>query len=132
MAWKRVKHPSEMVSVGDEIDVIILKYEKDKQRVSLGMKQLGEDPWHQIKSRYPVNTKLAGKITNIADYGCFVEIEEGVEGLVHVSEIDWTNKNIHPSKVVQLNDSLEVMILEVNEEKRRISLGLKQYLLMIT
>ena len=112
MAWKRVKHPSEMVSVGDEIDVVILKYEKDKQRVSLGMKQLGEDPWHQIKSRYPVNTKLAGKITNIADYGCFVEIEEGVEGLVHVSEMDWTNRNVNPSEKdsISVNDEIEVAL----------------------
>ena len=126
MAWKRVKHPSEMVSVGDEIDVVILKYEKDKQRVSLGMKQLGEDPWHQIKSRYPVNTKLAGKITNIADYGCFVEIEEGVEGLVHVSEMDWTNRNVNPAKIVVVGQEVEVMVLEIDEERRRISLGIKQ------
>ena len=126
MAWKRVKHPSEMVSVGDEIDVIILKYEKDKQRVSLGMKQLGEDPWHQIQSRYPVNTKLAGKITNIADYGCFVEIEEGVEGLVHVSEMDWTNRNVNPAKIVVVGQEVEVMVLEIDEERRRISLGIKQ------
>jgi len=126
MAWKRVKHPSEMVSVGDEIDVIILKYEKDKQRVSLGMKQLGEDPWHQIKSRYPVNTKLTGKITNIADYGCFVEIEEGVEGLVHVSEMDWTNRNVNPAKIVVVGQEVEVMVLEIDEERRRISLGIKQ------
>ena len=126
MAWKRVKHPSEMVSVGDEIDVVILKYEKDKQRVSLGMKQLGEDPWHQIQSRYPVNTKLAGKITNIADYGCFVEIEEGVEGLVHVSEMDWTNRNVNPAKIVIVGQEVEVMVLEIDEERRRISLGIKQ------
>ena len=126
MAWKRVKHPSEMVSVGDEIDVVILKYEKDKQRVSLGMKQLGEDPWHQIQSRYPVNTKLAGKITNIADYGCFVEIEEGVEGLVHVSEMDWTNRNVNPAKIVVVGQEVEVMVLEIDEERRRISLGIKQ------
>ena len=100
MAWKRVKHPSELVSIGDEIDVVVLKYEKDKQRVSLGMKQLGKDPWHEIQDRYPIQEKLKGKITNIADYGCFVEIEEGVEGLVHVSEMDWTNKNVNPSKIV--------------------------------
>lgn len=126
MAWKRVKHPSEIVNVGDEIEVRVLKFDKDKNRVSLGLKQLGEDPWVDIARRYPVNTRLFGKVTNIADYGCFVEIEEGVEGLVHVSEMDWTNKNIHPSKVVQLGDESEVIVLDIDEERRRISLGIKQ------
>jgi small subunit ribosomal protein S1 len=126
MAWKRVKHPSELVNIGDEIDVVVLKYEKDKQRVSLGMKQLGEDPWHEIQERYPVKKKLKGKITNIADYGCFVEIEEGVEGLVHVSEMDWTNKNVNPSKIVAVGQEIEVMVLEIDESRRRISLGIKQ------
>jgi len=126
MAWKRVKHPSEILNVGDEIDVIVLKYEKDKQRVSLGLKQLGEDPWHEIKIRYPVNTKIHGKISNIADYGCFVEIEDGVEGLVHVSEMDWTNRNVNPSKIVVVGQEVEVMVLEIDEERRRISLGIKQ------
>ena len=126
MAWKRVKHPSEMLNIGDEIDVIVLKYEKDKQRVSLGMKQLGEDPWHEIKLRYPVNTKMHGTISNIADYGCFVEIEEGVEGLVHVSEMDWTNRNVNPAKIVAVGQEVEVMVLEIDENRRRISLGIKQ------
>ncbi|MFO7603335.1 MAG: 30S ribosomal protein S1 [Gammaproteobacteria bacterium] len=126
MAWKRVKHPSEIVQVGDEIDVKVLKFDKEKMRVSLGLKQMGDDPWVDIARRYPENTRLFGKITNIADYGCFVEIEEGVEGLVHVSELDWTNKNIHPSKVVQLGDEVEVMVLDIDEERRRISLGMKQ------
>ena len=126
MAWKRVKHPSELVNIGDEIDVVVLKYEKDKQRVSLGMKQLGKDPWHEIQDRYPIQKKLKGKITNIADYGCFVEIEEGVEGLVHVSEMDWTNKNVNPSKVVDVGQEVEVMVLEIDESRRRISLGIKQ------
>jgi len=126
MAWKRVKHPSEIVQVGDEIDVKVLKFDKEKMRVSLGLKQMGDDPWVDIARRYPVSTRLFGKITNIADYGCFVEIEEGVEGLVHVSELDWTNKNIHPSKVVQLSDEVEVMVLDIDEERRRISLGMKQ------
>jgi len=126
MAWKRVKHPSEMLTIGDEIDVIVLKYEKDKQRVSLGMKQLGEDPWHEIKMRYPINTKMHGTISNIADYGCFVEIEEGVEGLVHVSEMDWTNRNVNPAKIVVVGQEVEVMVLEIDEERRRISLGIKQ------
>jgi len=126
MAWKRVKHPSELVSIGDEIDVVVLKYEKDKQRVSLGMKQLGKDPWHEIQDRYPIQKKLNGKITNIADYGCFVEIEEGVEGLVHVSEMDWTNKNVNPSKIVVVGQEVEVMVLEIDESRRRISLGIKQ------
>ena len=126
MAWKRVKHPSEIVGVGDEIEVKVLKFDRERNRVSLGMKQLGEDPWVDIARRYPEGTRLLGKVTNIADYGCFVEIEEGVEGLVHVSEMDWTNKNIHPSKVVQLGDDIEVMVLDVDEERRRISLGIKQ------
>lgn len=126
MAWKRVKHPSEIVNVGDEVDVKILKYEREKQRVSLGIKQLGEDPWQAIKTRYPVNTKLLGKITNIADYGCFVEIEEGVEGLVHVSEMDWTNRNVNPAKLVVVGQEVEVMVLEIDEGRRRISLGVKQ------
>jgi small subunit ribosomal protein S1 len=126
MAWKRVKHPSEIVKVGDEIDVRILKFDRDRNRVSLGMKQLGEDPWADIARRYPVDTRLFGKVTNIADYGCFVEIEDGVEGLVHVSEMDWTNKNIHPSKVVALGDEVEVVVLDIDEERRRISLGIKQ------
>ncbi len=126
MAWKRVKHPSEIVSVGDEINVKVLKFDKEKSRVSLGMKQMGSDPWNEIAQRYPEGSKLTGQVTNLTDYGCFVEIEEGVEGLVHVSEMDWTNKNIHPSKVVNLGDTVEVMVLEIDEERRRISLGLKQ------
>ena len=126
MAWKRVKHPSEIVNVGEEVDVKILKYEREKQRVSLGIKQLGEDPWQAIKVRYPINTKLMGKITNIADYGCFVEIDEGVEGLVHVSEMDWTNRNVNPAKLVVVGQEVEVMVLEIDEERRRISLGIKQ------
>ncbi len=128
MAWKRVKHPSEIVNVGDVIKVKVLKFDKSSARVSLGMKQLGEDPWKDISQRYPVNTKLKGKVTNLADYGCFVEIEEGVEGLVHVSEMDWTNKNFHPSKLVQVGDEVEVMVLEISEDQRRISLGIKQCL----
>ncbi|NQY63401.1 MAG: 30S ribosomal protein S1 [Alteromonadaceae bacterium] len=126
MAWKRVKHPSEIVNVGDEIQVKVLKFDRERTRVSLGMKQLGEDPWVAIAKRYPEGSKLSGRVTNLTDYGCFVEIQEGVEGLVHVSEMDWTNKNIHPSKVVNLGDSVEVMVLEIDEERRRISLGLKQ------
>jgi small subunit ribosomal protein S1 len=126
MAWKRVKHPSEVVNVGDEINVKVLKFDKDKSRVSLGMKQMGNDPWQEIAHRYPEGAKLSGAVTNLTDYGCFVEIEDGVEGLVHVSEMDWTNKNIHPSKVVNLGDVVEVMVLEIDEERRRISLGLKQ------
>ena len=126
MAWKRVKHPSEVVNVGDEIDVKILKFDRERQRVSLGIKQLGDDPWHDLARRYPQQTRIFGKITNIADYGCFVEIEEGVEGLVHVSEMDWTNKNVNPSKVVQVGQEVEVMVLEIDEERRRISLGIKQ------
>jgi len=126
MAWKRVKHPSEVVQVGQEIDVRILKFDRERQRVSLGIKQLGNDPWQSIARRYPTGTRLFGKVTNIADYGCFVEIEEGVEGLVHVSEMDWTNKNVSPSKVVHVGQEVEVMVLDVDEERRRISLGLKQ------
>jgi len=126
MAWRRVRHPSEVVAVGDEIEVKVLKFDRERVRVSLGIKQLGEDPWIDIARRYPVGTRLFGKVTNLADYGCFVELEEGVEGLVHVSEMDWTNKNIHPSKVVQLGDEVEIMVLDIDEERRRISLGLKQ------
>jgi small subunit ribosomal protein S1 len=126
MAWKRVKHPSEVVTVGDEIDVRILKFDRERQRVSLGIKQLGNDPWQNIARRYPTGTRLFGKVTNIADYGCFVEIEEGVEGLVHVSEMDWTNKNVNPSKVVHIGQEVEVMVLDIDEERRRISLGIKQ------
>ncbi|HSO82766.1 30S ribosomal protein S1 [Thiocapsa sp.] len=126
MAWRRVKHPSEVVEIGDEVTVKVLKFDRDRQRVSLGLKQMGEDPWVNISRRYPESTRVFGKVTNIADYGCFVEIEEGVEGLVHVSEMDWTNKNIHPSKVVNLGDEVEVMVLDIDEERRRISLGIKQ------
>jgi small subunit ribosomal protein S1 len=126
MAWKRVKHPSEVVNVGDEIEVKILKFDRERQRVSLGMKQLGDDPWKALSRRYPTSTRLFGKVTNIADYGCFVEIEDGVEGLVHVSEMDWTNKNVNPSRVVQVGEEVEVMVLEIDEERRRISLGIKQ------
>ncbi len=126
MAWKRVKHPSEIVNVGDEILVKVLKFDRSRTRVSLGLKQLGEDPWVAIAKRYPEGHKLFGRVTNLTDYGCFVEIEEGVEGLVHVSEMDWTNKNIHPSKVVNVGDEVEVMVLDIDEERRRISLGLKQ------
>jgi small subunit ribosomal protein S1 len=126
MAWKRVKHPSEVVNIGDEIEVKVLKFDRERSRVSLGLKQLGEDPWVDISRRYPEGTRLFGKVTNIADYGCFVEIEEGVEGLVHVSEMDWTNKNVNPAKVVSLGDEVEVMILDIDEERRRISLGMKQ------
>ncbi|OGT89489.1 MAG: 30S ribosomal protein S1 [Gammaproteobacteria bacterium RIFOXYA12_FULL_61_12] len=126
MAWKRVKHPSEVVEIGDEIRVKVLKFDRERNRVSLGLKQLGDDPWINIARRYPEHTRLFGKVTNIADYGCFVEIEEGVEGLVHVSEMDWTNKNIHPNKVVALGDEVEVIVLDIDEERRRISLGMKQ------
>jgi small subunit ribosomal protein S1 len=126
MAWKRVKHPSEIVNVGDEIDVKVLKFDRERNRVSLGIKQLGQDPWADLARRYPSGTRLFGKITNIADYGCFVEIEEGVEGLVHVSEMDWTNKNVNPSKVVHVGQEVEVMVLDIDEERRRISLGIKQ------
>ncbi|MBU2158139.1 MAG: 30S ribosomal protein S1, partial [Gammaproteobacteria bacterium] len=126
MAWKRIKHPSEIVNVGDEIDVKILKYDRERNRVSLGLKQLGEDPWVAIKARYPQDTRVTARVTNLTDYGCFAELEEGVEGLVHVSEMDWTNKNIHPSKVVNVGDEVEVMVLDIDEERRRISLGIKQ------
>ncbi len=126
MAWKRVKHPSEVVNVGDEIDVKVLKFDRERNRVSLGVKQLGEDPWQDIARRYPPNSRIFGKVTNITDYGCFVEIEDGVEGLVHVSEMDWTNKNVSPSKVVAVGEEVEVMVLEIDEERRRISLGVKQ------
>jgi len=126
MAWKRVKQPSEIVNIGDEIDVKVLKFDKERNRVSLGLKQMGEDPWGNLTRRYPVGHQVFGKVTNIADYGCFVEIEDGVEGLVHVSEMDWTNKNIHPSKVVHLGDEVEVKVLDIDEERRRISLGMKQ------
>ena len=126
MSWKRIKHPSEIVNVGDEIDVKVLKYDRERNRVSLGLKQLGEDPWQAIKQRYPENTQVKAVVTNLTDYGCFAELEEGVEGLVHVSEMDWTNKNIHPSKVVQLGDEVDVMVLDIDEERRRISLGIKQ------
>jgi small subunit ribosomal protein S1 len=125
MAWKRVKHPSEVVEVGQEIDVKILKFDRERQRVSLGMKQLGDDPWKDLARRYPQHTRIFGKITNIADYGCFVEIEDGVEGLVHVSEMDWTNKNVNPSRVVSIGEEVEVMVIEIDEERRRISLGIK-------
>jgi small subunit ribosomal protein S1 len=126
MAWKRVKHPSEDVAVGQELQVKVLKFDRERNRVSLGLKQLGADPWEDLARRYPPNMRLFGKVTNIADYGCFVEIEEGVEGLVHVSEMDWTNKNVNPHKVVQIGDEVEVMVLDIDEERRRISLGLKQ------
>ena len=126
MAWKRIRHPSEMVNVGDEVNVRILKFDREKNRVSLGMKQLGDDPWVNIIRRYPEGARVMATITNLTDYGCFAEIEEGVEGLVHVSEMDWTNKNIHPSKVVSVGDETEVMVLDIDEERRRISLGIKQ------
>ena len=126
MAWKRVRHPSETVTIGDEVKVKVLKFDEEKSRVSLGMKQLGEDPWKNISRRYPSGSRLFGKVNNLTDYGCFVELEEGVEGLVHVSEMDWTNKNVNPQKVVQLSDEVEVMVLDIDEERRRISLGMKQ------
>ena len=126
MAWKRIKHPSEIVEVGQEMDVKILKFDRERNRVSLGLKQLGEDPWVLITNRYPEGTRTTAKVTNLTDYGCFAELEEGVEGLVHVSEMDWTNRNIHPSKVVQVGDEVEVMVLDIDEERRRISLGIKQ------
>ena len=126
LAWRRVKHPSEVLAVGDEVEAKVLKFDQEKNRVSLGLKQLGEDPWVGLSRRYPERTRLFGKVTNLTDYGAFVEIEQGIEGLVHVSEMDWTNKNVHPSKVVQLGDEVEVMILEIDEERRRISLGMKQ------
>ncbi len=126
LAWRRVKHPSEILNVGDEVTAKVLKFDQEKNRVSLGMKQLGEDPWVGLSRRYPANTRLFGKVSNLTDYGAFVEIEPGIEGLVHVSEMDWTNKNVHPSKVVQLGDEVEIMVLEIDEERRRISLGMKQ------
>ena len=126
LAWRRVKHPSEVLAVGDEVEAKILKFDKEKNRVSLGLKQLGDDPWVGLSRRYPTGTRLFGKVSNLTDYGAFVEIEPGIEGLVHVSEMDWTNKNVHPSKVVQLGDEVEVMILEIDEDRRRISLGMKQ------
>ncbi len=126
MAWKRIKHPSEMLNIGDEVEAKVLRFDRERNRVSLGLKQLGDDPWVDIKRRYPESTRIFGKVTNITDYGAFIEIEEGVEGLVHVSEMDWTNKNVHPTKVVQLGDEVEAMILDIDEERRRISLGIKQ------
>lgn len=126
MAWKRVKHPSEVVNIGDEVDVKVLKFDRERNRVSLGMKQMGEDPWSDLARRFPIGSRLFGKVTNLTDYGCFVEIDNGVEGLVHVSEMDWTNKNVNPGKVVSVGDEVEVMILDIDEERRRISLGMKQ------
>jgi small subunit ribosomal protein S1 len=126
MSWKRIKHPSEILTIGDEIKVKILKFDRTNARVSLGLKQLGEDPWADISNRYPIGKRLTGKVTNITDYGCFVEIEEGIEGLVHVSEMDWTNKNINPNKVVHLGQEVEVIVLDIDSDRRRISLGLKQ------
>jgi small subunit ribosomal protein S1 len=126
LAWRRVKHPSEVLAVGDEVEAVVLKFDQEKNRVSLGVKQLGDDPWVNLSRRYPQGTRMFGKVTNLTDYGAFVEIEQGIEGLVHVSEMDWTNKNVHPGKVVQLGDEVEVMILEIDEERRRISLGMKQ------
>src|ERR671922_33063 len=126
LAWRRVKHPSEVLAVGDEVEAKVLKFDQEKNRVSLGLKQLGDDPWVGLSRRYPPGTRLFGKVTNITDYGAFVEIESGIEGLVHVSEMDWTNKNVAPSKVVSLGDEVEVMVLEIDEDKRRISLGMKQ------
>ena len=126
MAWKRIKHPSEVVAVGDELKVRVLKFDRERNRVSLGLKQMGDDPWVDIKRRYPEGTRVQGRVTNLTDYGCFAELEEGVEGLVHVSEMDWTNKNVHPSKIVQVGDEVEVMVLDIDEDRRRISLGIKQ------
>ena len=126
LAWRRVKHPSEVLTVGEEVEAKILKFDQDKNRVSLGIKQLGDDPWVALSRRYPANTRLFGKVTNLTDYGAFVEIEPGIEGLVHVSEMDWTNKNVHPAKIAQLGDEVEVMILEIDEDRRRLSLGMKQ------
>src|SRR5690606_8463372 len=126
LAWRRVRHPSEVWSVGDEVTAKLLKFDQEKNRVSLGLKQLGEDPWVGLSRRYPAGTRLFGKVSNLTDYGAFVEIESGIEGLVHVSEMDWTNKNVHPSRVVQVGDEVEVMILEIDEDRRRISLGMKQ------
>ncbi|MCY3817308.1 MAG: 30S ribosomal protein S1 [Gammaproteobacteria bacterium] len=128
MAWRRVKHPSEVVRVGKELEVKILRFDSERNRVSLGLKQLGDDPWVDIGRRYPPHTRLFGKVTNVADYGCFVQIEEGVEGLVHVSEMDWTSKNVNPGKIVHVGQEVEVMVLDINEERRRVSLGLKQCL----
>jgi len=128
LAWRRVKHPSEVLAVGDEVEAKVLKFDQEKNRVSLGMKQLGEDPWVGLSRRYPQGTRLFGKVSNLTDYGAFVEIEQGIEGLVHVSEMDWTNKNVHPSRVVALGDEVEVMVLEIDEDRRRISLGMKQCL----
>ena len=126
LAWRRVKHPSEVLEVGKEVEAKVLRFDQDKQRVSLGLKQLGEDPWEGLARRDPQGSRVFGKVSNLTDYGAFVEIEQGIEGLVHVSEMDWTNKNVHPSKVVQLGDEVEVMILDIDEDKRRISLGMKQ------
>jgi len=126
MAWKRINNPSEIVNIGDEIEVKVLKFDRDKNRVSLGLKQTGEDPWVDLIRRYPEGARLRGKVTNLADYGCFVELEEGVEGLVHVSEMDWTNKNLHPSKLVHVGDEVDVVILDIDQERRRISIGMKQ------
>jgi small subunit ribosomal protein S1 len=126
MSWKRIKQPSDIISVGDEINVKVLKFDRERNRVSLGMKQMGEDPWGDIKGRYPEGTRVMAEVTNLTDYGCFAELEDGVEGLVHVSEMDWTNKNVHPSKVVDLGQQVEVMVLDIDEERRRISLGIKQ------
>ena len=131
MAWKRIKHPTEIVEVGSEINVKVLKFDRERNRVSLGLKQLGEDPWAALTKRYPEGSKITAKVTNLTDYGCFAEIEEGVEGLVHVSEMDWTNKNIHPSKVVNVDDEIEVMILDIDEERRRISLVLNNVFLTL-
>ena len=126
MAWKRIKHPSEMIEVGQELDVRVLKFDRERSRVSLGLKQMGDDPWVAVVDRYPEGTKVMARVTNLTDYGCFAELEDGIEGLVHVSEMDWTNKNIHPSKVVQVGDEVEVMVLDIDAERRRVSLGIKQ------
>ena len=126
ISWKRVKHPSEVVNVGDEVDVRVLKFDRGRNRVSLGMKQLGDDPWTDISRRYPESSRLFGKVTNVTDYGAFVELEEGIEGLVHVSEMDWTNRNVHPNKVCHVGDEIEVMVLDVDSDRRRVSLGIKQ------
>ncbi|MEN9966263.1 MAG: ribosomal subunit protein, partial [Pseudomonadota bacterium] len=126
LAWRRVKHPSEILNIGDEVEAKVLKFDQEKNRVSLGLKQLDDDPWKGLSRRYPVSTRLFGKVSNLTDYGAFVEIEAGIEGLVHVSEMDWTNKNIHPGKIAQLGDEVEVMILEIDEDRRRLSLGMKQ------
>ena len=126
ISWKRVKHPSEVVNVGDEVDVRVLKFDRERNRVSLGMKQLGDDPWTDISRRYPESSRLFGKVTNVTDYGAFVELEEGIEGLVHVSEMDWTNRNVHPNKVCHVGDEIEVMVLDVDSDRRRVSLGIKQ------